>query len=86
MKKTSRDIHPRNIPTNFEKNQNIGCRVRGVDGRTDRQTDRPTDRRRATAIGPVDLKIKKSLKYLGGIICHGLDYLIGYEVVFCFIF
>ena len=51
MKKTSRDIHPRNIPTNFEKNPNIGCRVRGVDG-----TDRPTDRRRATAIGPVDLK------------------------------
>ena len=55
MKKTSRDIHPRNIPTNFEKNPNIGCRVRGVDGRTDRPTDRPTDRRRATAIGPVDL-------------------------------
>ena len=53
MKKTSRDIHPRNIPTNFEKNPNIGCRVRGVDGRT----DRPTDRRRATAIGPVDLKM-----------------------------
>ena len=48
MKKTSRDIHPRNIPTNFENNPNIGCRVRGVDGRT--------DRRRATAIGPVDLK------------------------------
>ena len=44
MKKTSRDIHPRNIPTNFEKNPNIGCRVRGVDGRTDRQTDRQTDR------------------------------------------
>ena len=60
MKKTSRDIHPRNIPTNFEKNPNIGCRVRGVDGRTDRQTDRPTDRRRATAIGPVDLKITTS--------------------------
>ena len=38
MKKTSRDIHPRNIPTNFEKNPNIGCRVRGVDGRTDRPT------------------------------------------------
>ena len=52
MKKTSRDIHPRNIPTNFEKNPNIGCRVRGVDGRTDRQTDR----RLAMAIGPVDLK------------------------------
>ena len=64
MKKTSRDIHPRNIPTNFEKNPNIGCRVRGVDGRTDRQTDRPTDRRRATAIGPVDLKmgVKRPLK------------------------
>ena len=54
MKKTSRDIHPRNIPTNFEKNPNIGCRVTGVDGRT----DRPTDRRRATAIGPVDLKTR----------------------------
>ena len=38
MKKTSRDIHPRNIPTN------IGCRVRGVDGRTDGRTDRQTDR------------------------------------------
>ena len=25
---------------------------------TDRQTDQPTDRRRATAIGPVDLKIE----------------------------
>ena len=39
IKKTSRDIHPRNIPTNFEKNPNIGCRVRGVDGRTDRPTE-----------------------------------------------
>ena len=44
MKKKYRDIHPRNIPTNFEKNPNIGCRVRGVDGRTDRPTDRPTTR------------------------------------------
>ena len=46
MKKRSRDIHPRNIPTNFEKDPKIGCRVTGVDGRT----DRPTDRRRAMAI------------------------------------
>ena len=52
MKKTSSYILPRNISTDFEKNPNIGCRVTGVDG----QTDRPTDRRRATAIGPVDLK------------------------------
>ena len=44
MKKRSRDIHPRNIPTNFEKDPKIGCRVTGVDGRTDRRTDRPTDR------------------------------------------
>ena len=29
---------------------------------------------------------KKSLKYLGDIIFHGLEYLIRYEVVFCFIF
>ena len=57
MKKRSRDIHPRNIPTNFEKDPKIGCRVTGVDGRTDRPTDRPTDRRRAMAIGPVDLKM-----------------------------
>ena len=51
-KKTSSYIHPRNIPTDFEKNPNTNYRVTGVD----RQTDRPTDRRRATAIGPVDLK------------------------------
>ena len=32
-------------------------------------------------------KFKKSLKYLeGGIILHGLEYLIMSEVVFCFIF
>ena len=43
MKKRSRDIHPRNIPTNFEKDPKIGCRVTGVDGRTDGPTDRPTD-------------------------------------------
>ena len=55
-KKTSSYIHPRNIPTDFENNPNIGCRVTDVDRRTDRPTDRPTDRRRATAIGPVDLK------------------------------
>ena len=42
-----------NIPTDFENNPNIGCRVTDVD----RRTDRPTDRRRATAIGPVDLKM-----------------------------
>ena len=45
MKKTSRDIHPSNIPTNFENNPNIGCRVRVV------------DRRRYKAIGPVDIKM-----------------------------
>ena len=39
-KKTSSYIHPRNIPTDFEKNPNIGCRVTGVDRQTDRQTDR----------------------------------------------
>ena len=50
-------ILPRNIPTDFEKNPNIGCRVTGVD----RQTDRPTDRRRATAIGPVDLKMEVAI-------------------------
>ena len=44
IKKRSRDIHPRNIPTNFEKDPKIGCRVTGVDGRTDRPTDRPTTR------------------------------------------
>ena len=32
-KKTSSYIHPRNIPTDFEKNPNIGCR--GVDRQTD---------------------------------------------------
>ena len=31
-------------------------------------------------------KFQKSLKYLGGIIFHGLEYLIRHEVVFCFIF
>ena len=30
-------------------------------------------------------KYKQSLKYLGGIIFHGLEYLIMHEVVFCFI-
>ena len=30
-------------------------------------------------------KYKQSLKYLGGIIFHGLEYLIRHEVVFCFI-
>ena len=31
-------------------------------------------------------KFKNSFKYLGGIIFHGLEYLIRHEVVFCFIF
>ena len=31
-------------------------------------------------------KFKKFLKYLGDIIFHGLEYLIRYEVVICFIF
>ena len=31
-------------------------------------------------------KIKQSIKYLGGIIFHGLEYFIRHEVVFCFIF
>ena len=44
----SSHIHPRNISTKFENDPKIGCRVTGVDG--------PTDRRRAMAIGPVDLK------------------------------
>ena len=30
-------------------------------------------------------KYKQSLKYLGGIIFQGLEYLIRHEVVFCFI-
>ena len=30
-------------------------------------------------------KYKQSLKYLGGINFHGLEYLIMHEVVFCFI-
>ena len=30
-------------------------------------------------------KYKQYLKYLGGIIFHGLEYLIRHEVVFCFI-
>ena len=30
-------------------------------------------------------KYKQSLKYLGGIIFHGLEYLIRHEVAFCFI-
>ena len=30
-------------------------------------------------------KYKQSLKYLGGITFHGLEYLIMYEVVFCVI-
>ena len=30
-------------------------------------------------------KYKQSLKYLGGIIFDGLEYLIRHEVVFCFI-
>ena len=30
-------------------------------------------------------KYKQSLKFLGGIIFHGLEYLIRHEVVFCFI-
>ena len=50
-RKKSSYILPGNIPTDFEKNPNIGCRVTGVD----RQTDRPTDRRRATAIGPKNI-------------------------------
>ena len=44
IQKLTRDIHPRNIPTNFEKYPNISCRVRGVDGRTDRPTMRHGNR------------------------------------------
>ena len=33
--KMSSYILPRNIPTDFEKNPNIGCRVTGVDRQTD---------------------------------------------------
>ena len=52
----SRDIHPRNIPNNFEKNPNIGCRVKGLtDGRTDRLTDRPTTRHGNRSSGPNDI-------------------------------
>ena len=63
LKKMSSYIHPRNITTDFEKNPNIGCRVTDVDRRTDRRTDGPTDRRRATAIGPVDLKTAQILTF-----------------------
>ena len=52
MKKRSRDIHPRNIPTNFEKDPKIGCRVTGVDGRTDGPTDGPTTRHGNRSSGP----------------------------------
>ena len=31
-------------------------------------------------------KCKLSLKYLGGIIFHGLEYVIRHEIDFCFIF
>ena len=51
-KKTSSYILPRNIPTDFEKNPNIGCRVTGVDRQTDRQTDRPTTRHGNRSSGP----------------------------------
>ena len=51
-KKTSSYIHPRNIPTDFEKNPNIGCRVTDVDRRTDRPTDRPTTRHGNRSSGP----------------------------------
>ena len=44
------------IPTDFEKNPTISCRVTGVDG----QTDRPTDRRRAMAIKNSDKTIRHS--------------------------
>ena len=52
MKKRSRDIHPRNIPTDFEKDPKIGCWVTGVDGPTDRPTDRPTTRHGNRSSGP----------------------------------
>ena len=53
MKRPSRDIHPRNIPTNFEKNPNIGYLVRGVDG----QTDRPTTRHGNGSSGPKNVML-----------------------------
>ena len=34
-------ILPRNIPTDFENNPNIGCRVTGVDRQTDQTDDMP---------------------------------------------
>ena len=84
MKKRSRDIHPRNIPTIFEKDPKIGCRVTGVDGRTDRPTDRPTDRRRAMAIGPVDLKICNNLNILKYLFMHKLQqFIVVYSISRC---
>ena len=65
-------ILPRNIPTNFENNPNIGCRVTGVDGRTDGRTDRQTDRRLATAMGPVDQTTLMGYLYLMRTVLNGL--------------
>ena len=63
MKKTSRDIYPRNIPIEFEKI----IRLTGVDGRADRQT-----------IGPVDLKsTKKSIGDSGNYMAIALGSIIG---------
>ena len=49
MKKTSRDIHPRNIPTNFEKTTTL---VAELEVLTDGQTDRPTTRHGNRSSGP----------------------------------
>ena len=49
-------IHPRNIPTDFEIDPKIGCRVTGVDGRT--------DRRRAMVVDLIIVKIQlKSISF-----------------------
>ena len=63
MKKTSRDIHPRNIPTNFEKKSKTLVAELEVltDGQTDRQTDRPTTRHGNRSSGPNKMCLSKML-------------------------
>ena len=43
LKKKSSYIHPRNIPTDFENNPNIGCRVTEVDRQTEMRHGKNVD-------------------------------------------